>query len=232
MDDSSSVAAAAALVIFGFFLFVVAVIAYVVGSFFLMKLFEKAGVEGTWRAWVPVYNFMIFAKLGDVSPWVALIAIGGAALLGQIPAIGWIIGLLPLAVGAIAAWRVGLKLQKDTPWVILFVLLSLVWLGIAAFDRSRWNPVVGPAPWAGNALLADSTVWAGVPVQPGAGTGPAPAPAAGYSPAPGYAPPAGTVPPAPPVGYTPPAPPAGTVPPAPPAGTVPPAPPAPEDPKI
>jgi len=229
LDNTGSTAAAAALLIFGFFLFIVAIAAYVIGSFFLMKVFEKAGVEGKWRAWVPVYNFMVFAKLGDVSPWAMLIAIGAAAVLNQVPVIGGIVALLPLAVSAIAAWRVGLKLQKQTPWVVLYVFLALVWLGINAFDRSRWNPVVGPAPWAGNSLLADSTVWAGVPVQPQ--PAPGSVPPAGSAPAPGYTPPAppvGHAPPAPPAGYTPPpAPPAGTTPPAPPVGyEPPPAPPA------
>ena len=49
-DTTGSAAAAAALLIFGFFLFVVAIATYVIGSFFLMKVFEKAGVEGKWRA--------------------------------------------------------------------------------------------------------------------------------------------------------------------------------------
>lgn len=241
-NDTNSAAVAAALWVFGFFIFLVAVATYVIGSFFLMKIFDKAGVQGKWRAWVPVYNFMVFAKLGDVSPWVMLIAIGATALLIQVPVIGPLLGLLSLAVSAVAAWRVGLKLQKDTPWVVLYIFLSLVWLGINAFDRSRWNPVVGPAPWAGNSFFTDSTVWAGIPVQPQPAQGSVPP--AGYAPAPGAtppAPPAGYTPPAPPVGYTPPAPPAGYTPPAaqppvtPPTATPPAAPetPAsPDDPKI
>lgn len=213
-NDAGTTAAVAAALIFGVFLFIVAVAAYVIGSFFLMKVFEKAGVQGKWRAWVPVYNVMVLAKLGDVSPWVMLIAVGAAAVLNQVPVIGAIVGLLPLAVSAMAAWRVGLKLQKETPWVVLYIFLAIVWLGINAFDRSRWNPVVGPAPWAANAFLADSTVWAGIPVQP--------QPAAGATPPPGYAPAPGTTPPAPPAGYAPPAPPVGSTPPAPPAGYTPP----------
>ena len=53
-----------------FLLFIV--VFYVIGSWFLMKVFEKAGVQGRWRAWVPVYNSMVTAKLGDLSPWVML----------------------------------------------------------------------------------------------------------------------------------------------------------------
>lgn len=226
MDDYSgggAAAAAAALIVFGFFILIFAVIGYVISAFFLMKIFDKAGVQGRWRAWVPIYNFMVFAKLGDVSPWVMLGAVLIAGLLSQVPALGVILALLPVAVGAMAAWRVGQKLQKDTPWVILYVLLGLVWLGILAFDRSRWNPNVPAAPWAANGFFADRTVWQGVPVQ--AGTAPA-----GYEPQAGYQPPASYQPPAPPAGYQPPAPPAYQPPPAPePPTTEPPA--APEPPR-
>lgn len=222
--------AGTAVAIFGVFLFFLffAAVFYVISAIFLMKIFEKAGVEGKWRAWVPIYNTLIFAKLGDVSPWAVLIAWG----LSFIPYLNFLTGIALAILLAIAAWRVGLKLQKDAVWVVLYIFLSLVWYGINAFDKSRWNPNIVAAPWAGNSFLADSTVWQGVPVQP------RPAPAApaygapqGYAPpaAPGYAPPAAPaaapgVPPTtpPPAPAAPPVPPA--TPPAPPAA--PPAPPA------
>ena len=229
---------------------------YALYAWFYMKIFEKAGVQGKWRAWVPVYNTMIFYKLGDLSPWIVLYLFGAAVLGAIIPFLGWFL-LLPLVgiagrvVELIAAWRVGLKLQKDAVWVILNFFLPPVWLGINAFDKSRWNPNIQPASWAGNSFLGDRTVWDGVPVQPAA-VGPqqgygAPqqgygAPQQGYgAPQQGYAPPAqpGYAPPAAP-GYAPPAAPAApatdapippvppTTPPAPPAAppTAPPAPPA------
>src|SRR5690606_14272921 len=91
------------------------------------------------------------------------------------------------------------KLQKEAVWVVLYVFLSLVWLGIVAFDKSRWNPAIAPAPWAGNAFLADKTVWQGIPVQPSASAPSGYAAPQGYPQAPqGYAPPA-------PQGYVPPA---------------------------
>ena len=133
-SDTGSLAILAAL---GFFFFLIAVAFYVIGSWFLMKIFDKAGVQGRWRAWVPVYNLLVFAKLGDLSPWVMLIAIAAGALLSGIPVLGVIIGLVPLAAGAMAAWRVGQKLQKETPWVILYIFLSIIWVGINAFDKSR-----------------------------------------------------------------------------------------------
>ncbi|MGB4135824.1 MAG: DUF5684 domain-containing protein, partial [Microbacterium sp.] len=160
--------------------FIFAAAGYIITSIFLMKIFDKAGVQGRWRAWVPIYNAMIFLKLGDLNPWLLLIGAGASAVLAWVPVIGPLIGAASLVLMAVAAWRVGLKLQKDAVWVILYVFLSIVWLGIAAFDRSRWNPQIVPAPWASNGFLADRTVWDGVPVQ-----------VAAASPAPGYGAPQG-----------------------------------------
>jgi len=209
----------------GLFVFglIVALIGYVITSWFLMKVFEKAGVEGKWRAWVPIYNTMVFAKLGDLNPWWILVLWGAAIVLSWVPVIGWLIGVAAFVYMVLAAYRVGQKLQKEGAWVVLYIFLSIVWLGIMAFDRSRWNTAVPPAGWA-NTFLADNTVWAGIPQQTPAGGYPA---APGYA-APGY--PAPGYPAAPPAGYS--APPAGpAAPPAPPAGyTPPPAPPAAEPP--
>jgi hypothetical protein len=240
-DDSSGGAAAAValfLILIPLFL-ILALIGYVLSSFFLMKIFEKAGVQGKWRAWVPVYNALIFAKLGDFSPWVMLGAYVAGGVLSNIPVLGFIFALLPVAAMVMAGWRVGAKLNKEWYYLLLWILgIGIyIWYGILAFTKDRWNANIAPAPWAGT-FLADKTVWEGVPVQPSNGAvanagyaAPGSAPSAGYdAPAPGAYPPVGTVPPAPPAGTVPPAPPAGTVPPAPPAGTVPPAPPAPQDP--
>jgi hypothetical protein len=201
-DPSGYGALFAFLAIFGLIFFLLFIVGYVIGSFFLMRLFDKAGVQGKWRAWVPVYNVMVLGKLGDVSPWVVLGAIVAGAVLGQIPAIGFIFGLLPLIVSVMYGWRVGLKLGKEWYYLLLWLIPGvgpLIWLGILAFDNSRWNPAIAPAPWA-NSFLADKTVWDGVPTQPAAGTAPSAAP--GY-PAPGAYPP-------PPSGYTPPPAGAGT----------------------
>lgn len=152
----------------GVFLFIFGLLAYALSSFFLMKIFDKAGVEGKWRAWVPVYNMMVFSKLGDVSPWLILIATGGGIVLGAIPILNLLAPLLSLAAAAVfvaAAWRVGMKLQKEPVWLILAILLTIVWLGILAFDKSTWNKNIAPSPWAGKKFLEDDTVWEGVPSQ-------------------------------------------------------------------
>ena len=181
-------------------LLILALVGYIVGSFFLMKVFEKAGVQGKWRAWVPVYNALVLAKLGDLSPWVMLGAIAASALLGSIPGIGFIFSAVGLVAGVLAGWRVGLKLGKDWPYLLLWLIPGvgvLIWLGILAFGNDRWNPNIPPAPWA-NSFLKDTTVWQGIPVQPGASVAAAPPAAGGYPPAAGYQPPP------PPAGYAPP----------------------------
>jgi len=239
--DSSGVAAFLGIVIL--FSFIIAIAGYVLTSLFLMKIFEKAGVQGKWRAWVPVYNSMIFLKLGDLSPWLILYCIGGAVLLSWI-GIGVVFSIAAGVLMILAAYRIGQKLQKEGAWVVLYIFLSIVWLGIMAFDKSRWNAQIAPAPWAGNAFFGDRTVWDGVPVQSSATAAPGVAP--GYGAPQGYAPPQGYQPPNPGYqqptpgyqqpnpGYQPPAAPATppaapTTPPAAPSGptTPPPAPPVP-----
>src|SRR5690606_15450898 len=86
---------------------IVSVVSYVVGSFLMMKVFDKAGITDRWRAWVPVYNTMIFFKLGDLSPWLVLYATAGALLLSWI-GIGLIFAVALQVFAILAAWRIGL----------------------------------------------------------------------------------------------------------------------------
>ncbi len=209
-DDGSGLAALAFLIVLLPLLLISIFAGYIISSFFFMKIFEKAGVQGKWRAWVPVYNTLVFAKLGDVSPWAYLIVVVGASVLSNIPLIGFVFGLVAVAASVVVAWRVGLKLGKDWPLLLLWLIPgvgTLIWLGILAFGSARWNPAVAPAPWA-NTIAADKTVWEGVPVQPGqavSGSG-----GSGYG-GPGYGgsgyggPAAGSTPP-PATGSTPPPP--------------------------
>ncbi|WP_347345398.1 large exoprotein [Microbacterium sp.] len=232
-SDYYSDGASVAIILATAFVFILIGIAlWVITSFFMMKIFEKAGVQGKWRAWVPIYNSMIFSKLGDLSPWLVLIAIGASLLLSWVPVLGWVISIASYLILLAAAWRVGLKLQKEAVWVILYFFLAPVWLGINAFDRSRWNTAIPAAPWASNSFLADSTQWAGIPSQTPAGGFPPNPATSGYAvPPAGYQPPPGYQPPAPPAGYQPPATPPAYEPPAappaaPPSYGTPPAPPS------
>ena len=92
-ENSSSFDSAQAIVALvkpDFFL-VFDVLFYEHSAWFLMKIFDKAGVQGRWRACVPVYNFMVFLKLGDLSPWLILIGMGASIVLGWVPVLGWLL---------------------------------------------------------------------------------------------------------------------------------------------
>ncbi|WP_423494940.1 large exoprotein [Microbacterium esteraromaticum] len=142
---------------------VVGVVVYVVTAFFMSKVFAKAGVQGTWRAWVPVYNFMVFFKLGDLSPWLVLYCFAGAVVLSWV-GIGFIFSLALFVGGGVAAYRVGLKTGKEPALVALW-LIPTAWFGVIGLSTSTWNTAVAPAQWAGNGFLADRTEWPGVPAQ-------------------------------------------------------------------
>ena len=164
-----------------------AVAAYVLSAIFLRKIFVKAGVPNPNVAWIPVYNTLIFAKLGDLNPLAflaAIAAIAASVVLSWIPVLGFVISLAPLAAFVMAAYRVNQKLQKEpVAFTIFAALLSLIWLGVVAFGQGVWNtaskPVAGiapvpPPPWATVPLLMDTTTWAGVPFQGYAATPKAP----------------------------------------------------------
>ena len=170
MDIYSGLLAAYLAALVGGIIF--GVLVYVVTAYFLSKVFAKAGVEGTWRAWVPVYNVMVLFKLGDLSPWLVLYCFAGAVVLSWI-GIGFLFSLALFVGSGLAAYRIGMKFGKETAFVALW-LIPPVWLGVIAYGKQPWQPAVGPAQWAGNAFLADRTVWDGVPVQPSGGlAGPA-----------------------------------------------------------
>lgn len=214
---TTSAGEAAFLAVAYLFIFLFAIAGYLISSFLLMKVFEKAGVQGKWRAWVPVYNSLVYAKLGDFSPWVLL----GLAVASAIPVLNFLAGIAIIVALVMISYRVAAKFGRDWPILLLFILGPLgqwIFLGILGFSSNRWNPAAASAsPW-GSSFLADKTFWNGIPAQPaqnvqaqnGGGYGaPVAPPAQGYAPpaAPGYAPPqtppaAGTTPP-------PPAPPAG-----------------------
>ncbi|MEV7759093.1 DUF5684 domain-containing protein [Microbacterium sp. NPDC089180] len=214
---TTSAGEAAVLAVVYLFIFLFSILGYLISSFLLMKVFEKAGVQGKWRAWVPVYNALVYAKLGDFSPWILL----GLAVASAIPILNFLAGLAIVVALIMISYRVAAKFGRDWPILLLFLLGPLgqwIFLGILGFSSNRWNPAAAsPSPW-GSSFLADKTFWNGIPAQPaqnvqgqndGGYGAPVAPPAQGYAPpaAPGYAPP--QTPPA--SGSTPP-------PPAPPAG--------------
>ena len=150
-----------------------AIAGYVIGSYFLMRIFDKAGVQGKWRALVPVYN------LHGPRQARRLLAVGDAggdrraracsarcrSSGGCCPSSRW-----PSAWPS--GWRVGEKLGKEWYWLLLWLIPGRWYpdlarrprLGLVAVEPGRG----GRLPGRGPAGSRDTTVWQGIPVQAGA----------------------------------------------------------------
>ena len=125
--DSSAIVAAAWLFFFGLTLASV-LVGYLLHSWFLSRIFRKAGIAQG-KAWVPYYNIWVFFELGGQAGWVSLLALIPGA------------GIIAVVFLYIAAYNIGAAFQKPGGgWVVLYIFLPLVWLGIVGFDRSTWNP--------------------------------------------------------------------------------------------
>lgn len=108
-------------------------IAYVLSSLFLMRIFNKAGVPG-WSAWVPVYNNWKLLEIGGQQ--------GFWAILSFVP----VVNIVSIVMIYIAQYHIGLKLGKSGAFVALAILLPPVWLIWLAVDKSTWNDTASSAP--------------------------------------------------------------------------------------
>ncbi len=126
LDPGVTIAIIIGAIIFGLILY--AIFAYIMG-----RIFKKAGEE-PWKAWVPVYSSWVFLEIGGQKGWLALLALAGI-----IPFIGWIGSIIAFVFTCIAAYNIGLKLQKEGWFVVLYILVSPVWFIWLAFDSSSWQ---------------------------------------------------------------------------------------------
>jgi hypothetical protein len=119
------------------FMLIFGIALYCVQAFFMMKLFRKANVEA-WKAWVPFVNIWTFLQLGGYPGWIILFAFAGF-----IPLVGWLGSIAVLVFECMAAYQIGLKLRKDSVWVVLYIFVGIVWMAICGLDRSTWDDRLG-----------------------------------------------------------------------------------------
>lgn len=105
---------------------VLALIAYIVGSIFMGRVFKKAG-EPAWAAWVPIYNTWIMLKIGGQPTFWAVLAL--------VP----VVNIISLVYFYVAGYHIGLKLQKEGWFVLLLIFLPLVWVIWLGIDKSTWQ---------------------------------------------------------------------------------------------
>ncbi len=135
-DTTSNVDPAVAAVAVGgviVFALITILLGYVVHSYLVSRIFQKAGVE-TWKAWVPIYNIWIMLELGGQQ--------GFWAVLLLVP----FLNIVSLVFMYVAMYHIGLKLGKQGAFVLLAIFISIVWYIWLAFDDSKWprEKVVSP----------------------------------------------------------------------------------------
>jgi hypothetical protein len=126
-DDSAPGVAILATLAYIFFILILTIGAYVFVSICLSKVFKKAGIK-PWIAWVPFYNNWKFFEMGSFH--------GALSLLTLVPYAGTLAFMI---LYWISAYRIGLRFGKEGAFVLLSIFLSPVWLGILAFDKSKWS---------------------------------------------------------------------------------------------
>lgn len=141
---------------------------YVVQAIFTMKLFKKAKVAA-WKAWVPFVNIWAFLQIGGqkgawtlgviiaVPIYIAMtvMAVAASAFNSSDAAVAFaIISVLMYFVAlagmilttvfqCIAAYNIGKKLGFDSGMVVLFIFISIVWLGIAGLGKAKFDDKKG-----------------------------------------------------------------------------------------
>jgi hypothetical protein len=108
---------------------VVAAIMYIFISICLMKIFKKAGIKESWKAWVPIYNTWVLYQIAGRPGW--------WIFLNFIPIVG-------LVTSIIAYVDLVKSFGKDPAWAVLLVFIPIVGYPILAWDSSRYLGPAGP----------------------------------------------------------------------------------------
>ncbi len=100
-------------------------------AIFTGKLFKKAGVP-LWKAFVPIYSQIKLLQIGGQNPLYILFNL--------IPFVGSIIFLV---FTCMAVYNIDKKLGKSDAFLVLYIFLAPVWLGINGLDKSVWDDSLG-----------------------------------------------------------------------------------------
>lgn len=115
--------------------FLIVVIAYLIVSFVLSKVFIKAN-RPVWAAFVPIYNYWVLFEIAGKPGWWAL-----TMILAWIPVIGQIIGWIPYVLLFILAMlSLGKKFHKSTLFSVFgLIIFSIVGWIIIGFGDAKYN---------------------------------------------------------------------------------------------
>ena len=101
-------------------------VAYVLSSFLLGRVFKKANVP-QWIAWVPIYNTWKLLQLGGQQ--------GLWAIFALIP----FVGIASIIFLYIAMYHIGKSFGKEGWFVLIAIFVPAVWMIWLGFDDSEWQ---------------------------------------------------------------------------------------------
>lgn len=120
--DSGSVAAVAGL---GMGMIIFSLLFYLFFSFCLYKIFQKAGRDDAWAAFIPIYNTIVMVDIIKKPIWWFIMLF--------IPIVNFIFIIMIYN-------RLSLFFGKDTLMTVLLVLLPFIGLPVLAFGDAVYNP--------------------------------------------------------------------------------------------
>ncbi len=121
-----------------FMIFMALVAVFMVVTVWIM--FEKAGQPG-WAILIPIYNVLILLKVAGKEWWWVF-----GILLGIIPFVGWILGIV---WHVLVAHGISKNFGKEAGFTVGMVLLPFVFYPILAFGDAKYETVeAAPAPAA------------------------------------------------------------------------------------
>ena len=122
--DSMSSGEAAGLMAMSGGMMIFALLAYVFFSFCLYKIFQKAGVENAWAAFIPIYNCIVFADVVKKPLWFGILM---CVPYVNIIFVIWGYNRLSKTFGQGVGFTVGL------------LLLGFIFLPLLAFGNYQYN---------------------------------------------------------------------------------------------
>ena len=127
-DSMNSGDAAGAMAV-GFGMLVFYLLIYLFFSFCLYKIFQKAGRDDAWAAFIPIYNSYVLVDIVKK------------------PILWFIMLLIPfvnIIFSIMLMDRLSKFFGKDTLFTVLLVLLPFIALPILAFGSAQYNPTALP----------------------------------------------------------------------------------------
>ena len=99
----------------------------------MFKIFKKAG-EKPWKAFIPIYNFIVLYKISGITPYILLLL-----LLFLIPKIRVLTFILYNIIEATQEVCLCKKFKKSLLFIICMIFFNFICYPILAFGKSEYE---------------------------------------------------------------------------------------------